>query len=126
MREIKFRAWCETKKVMFTPADNTSFVIHPDGMVETSTFGPIKPLLMQYTGLKDQNDVEIYESDLLKNKSGRICVVKWHEYAAMFDCEPVVIVKNDNAGGFKNNCWSRWIEVIGNIHQNPELLQANK
>lgn len=80
--------------------------------------------VMQYTGLKDQNDVEIYESDLLKNKSGRICVVKWHESAAMFDCEPVVIVKNDNADGFKNNCWSRWIEVIGNIHQNPELLQA--
>lgn len=80
----------------------------------------------QYTGLKDKNRKEIYEGDLIRNDSGRICVVEWHEYAGCWDATAEKIVCKDNADGFEPVKWKHYVEVIGNIYDNKELLHSKE
>ena len=128
MREIKFRAWDISKRkilrnVGFHPhicmihegyktGDDAELTIAPD-------FTNYK--IMQYTGLKDKNGVEIYEGDIIKaNESG---VSKEWAYKEL-------VAFDDKWHGFAPMCLPRMvgrrivIEVIGNIHQNPELLHG--
>lgn len=109
MRDIKFRAWDSV----------ISNMAHFDIYNAAGRVLPEFPL-MQFTGLTDKNGVDIYESDLLSNGSGRICEAKWHPVAGCWDAEPVVCA--GDSGGFKCNLWGGWVEVIGNIHENPDLL----
>jgi uncharacterized phage protein (TIGR01671 family) len=83
-------------------------------------------ILMQYTGLKDKNGVEIYEGDILKNPDqGEL---EYHE-------DPIngqVVWWNLLGWTLANKDGSIWedvdylanyeLEVIGNIYENPELL----
>jgi len=114
MREIKFRAW-DRKMVEMEYQDNdTSWgafwdSVHPDS----------EKILMQYTGLKDKNGKEIYEGDLIRNESLRICEVIFMSGA--FDAKPVNVPIKSDAVGFKLEAWRYRIEVIGNIYEHPEL-----
>ena len=69
--------------------------------------------LMQYTGLKDKNGVEIYDGDI--DKSGN--VIKWNSDKAMY----ALYSKENNLMSWP--LFGKEIEVIGNIHSNPELLK---
>lgn len=106
-REIKFRCWnafsqcmhdwsemVEKNKIHLLTNKNKSYVCE------------------QYTGLKDKNGVEIYEGDILECGSGYLWVVKWNEVHCGF------LAEGEDVSELNFNA-----EVIGNIHQNPELLK---
>lgn len=81
--------------------------------------------IMQSTGLKDKNGVEIYEGDLVQNGRGEIGYVTYLLQETGF----VVVLKNtDYRLGHRNTGESYdmayWHEIIGNIYENPELLEV--
>lgn len=85
-------------------------------------------VLMQSTGLKDKNGVEIFEGDIVVNQYGNVGYVAYLQQEAGF---VVVLKKSDYRLGHRNTGESYDVttnhEVIGNIHSNPELLeQANE
>ena len=116
MREIKFRVWNKTQKVMGT-VEKINFVtgyVVNDSFVSESEDEEI--ILMQYTGLKDKNGKEIYEGDIVENNYIK-WVIDWYEGG--------VYLKQI---GKEYNTW--WIggeyehsEVIGNVYENPELIK---
>ena len=79
-------------------------------------------ILMQYTGLKDKNGKEIYEGDIISNGYEK-CIVVWVKEQAGF------MLKLTNKEYEKEKWTNPMIdlrkddEVIGNIYENPELLE---
>ncbi|HDH1906638.1 TPA: hypothetical protein PIS40_001664 [Staphylococcus aureus] len=72
--------------------------------------------LMQSTGFKDVNGVEIYEGDIVQDSySGEVSFIEFQEGAFYITCSNVteLISENDDI-----------IEIIGNIFENEELLEA--
>lgn len=128
-REIKFRAWDGDKKEMHLPeyTDKEDFHILSDGsIVYTQEYGydrheltnrrPDTWVLMQFTGLHDKNGKDIYEGDIL---DGRI-LVTWRNDLASFALSKQGWAYDHYFGEAVDPGHT---EVIGNIHQNPELLQ---
>jgi hypothetical protein len=127
MREIKFRAWDKEEEKMLIVAEIDFHQKHLWGVwYESETRqGNYKLLLdnailMQYTGLKDKNEKEIYEGD----------IVIPHKAPYKID-EPCEIIYF--GAGFTPKGWGTsglmydydW-EVIGNIYENGELLTLPK
>lgn len=123
----KFRAWDKTENKMW----NVETIYIEDEWVKVnngSIYGTTKDLvrdyvLMQSTGLKDKNGVEIYEGDIVRYNRGISWSVEKFPY----------VVKNSMEGfvfeyGLIQHSLSKKIEyvtVIGNIYENPELLEDN-
>ena len=133
MREIKFRAWDEANNEMVYSDKEDCFYINTKGVLFMYSKKPTKKgedyhkdyNVMQYTGLKDKNGVEIFEGDLLRvldNKNGVLQVEFKNAYVGGW-----VLTHNStddwlSLGARK----SEDIEVIGNKYENPELLGETK
>jgi len=123
MREIKFRAWHKEKKIMGEVLGIDILhkeIFFSNGDVDCCGFADLKYIeLMQYTGLKDKNNKEIYEGDILldrNNKKPYKVIFKNGSFRAEFE------------GDFEEHSFdlidvvAQGCEVVGNIYENPELL----
>lgn len=131
MREIKFRAWDIRHSCMETIHDLYWF--EENGVHDGSGEGcNSNYILEQFTGLHDKNGKEIYEGDILHGREeGDGETTAWADVYFQ-------IVYDEKLAGFmaheskiKDSAWDEQIcelnteyEVIGNIHENPELLNA--
>lgn len=115
MREIKFRAWDKEEQEMIYGIEATP--LHFYEYLEMENF-----MVMQYTGLKDKNDKEIYEGDIVKQWDGiKQIIFEDFMWAAVEKLGEVVNSSCEEMLPFiSNDC-----EVIGNIYENKELLDDN-
>lgn len=129
MREIKFREWDDG---MGTKAyySGDSIFISGHGKALVDEFGDRfdennTTIIEQYTGIKDMNSVEIYEGDIIKfhvvmlspdDKVGYVTYYPEYGYSIILPLGRV-LRQEYWASGDKHT-----IEVIGNIHEDEELL----
>lgn len=126
-REIKFRAW-DDAIIHIMPQMVGPFMIKNSVL---ASYANINAPLMQYTGLKDKNGVEIYEGDILRTKNygshpPQIWEVVWspnNTYFTGFGYKARNGIINSLSQAFTV---TRDMEVIGNIYENPELLEAQR
>ena len=131
MREIKFRVWDKTFKMMLNP--ELVDIDFSEGKIEVTTdtlryeevyTDEIKDfVLMQYTNFKDKNGKEIYEGDILKIK---------------IDVETINLYVKYDKGEYRLIGERKWgnslyryidfcnVEVIGNIYENEDLIKNIK
>lgn len=133
MREIKFRAWDATRKVMLNPAmpiiTGKGMYWMTSGELCWDMLGVDEYALMQFTGLLDKNGVEIYEGDLCADKDSIVQIV-WsenHQWGCKIVKTKYILEKDLTFPLWQwDRCeknGNRELEVIGNIHKNPGLLE---
>jgi len=108
-REIKFRAWDKVSQTMRYGAEHSLTMC----LMNARDFE-----LMEYTGLKDKNDTEIYEGDIMKHPfyPDNLQVKHFDEkYVSAFLLSP------DGVYGLRSMDFPS-SEVVGNIYGNKELL----
>lgn len=125
MNEIKFRAWNKVFSKMITHIRMIDFVYKKiqydtDSTLDcTKRFGDIE--LMQYTGIKDKDGTEIYDGDIVRCFSHSLSKVEFKKgcFGLTSDGlhEPYFAPFSDIYG---------YCEILGNIYENPELLEAMK
>lgn len=120
MREIKFRAWDGIDMLEVTElAIQRRLIFWKFGQGNTIRFDEIE--LMQYTGLKDENGVEIYFDDLTKINNKIYRVVK------LFGAVAFVCPKTGDFWNYACNlATSKFGELVGNVYENHELLKVEE
>jgi uncharacterized phage protein (TIGR01671 family) len=136
MRTIKFRAWDKTQKAMIYPESELTKTHHegsfpPDGMeveitlegyahinqqyaYESTSYLDNELTLLQFTGLRDKNGVEIYEGDYFRNtESGSVFEVYFAENCACYRAKRRDGWHFDLQQLYPIDNW----EVIGNIYE---------
>ena len=136
MREIKFRAWDKLEREMICEALEIKNIGLGEGsvLIDKGTQRGNELTWLQYTGLKDKNGKEIYESDIVELRNidddPENFTVVW-EKSGYFTLKPFI----DNEGyvptlGYftdrdsNDNYYT--IEIIGNIYENSDLIKEAK
>jgi uncharacterized phage protein (TIGR01671 family) len=137
MRTLKFRAWHpEWKRFVYFDQLHLFWDTHAGGYRLVSNqetnetycqFDPSQVTIQQFTGLKDKNEQEIYEGDILQIPDEEVenCVrspyghVWFGEHSAEY-----MVSYNHLYSEVADQLWNRNHDsvVVGNIHQNPEFI----
>jgi len=128
---MKFRVWDKKDKVMLgvkgydevKKVFNCYRYYNPKNEHITIYVPKDNSILMWYIRFKDKNNKEVYEKDIIKDKKGDKWIIQWNDVEFCYD---VVLIG-------KIECWKHLsdllsenegdVEVIGNIYENPELLE---
>lgn len=134
----KFRAWDKTTSKLHVVngiyCDNKKIHYIDDNRVRFVGFDNV--IIMQSTGLKDKNGKEIFEGDVVSRNSGMPSVVEFGKWIYEEDFG----YKIKNIGFYLNSSYDddeffqamdyedirKNYEVIGNIYENPELLEEKE
>lgn len=124
MREIKFRAWNKSSEKLM----NWDFIKSVGNLQKLLTLHHVE--VMQFTGLTDILDNEIYDGDIVIDDSGRIWAIEWDSHCPGF----VFVLQSEKKkfdgriGSMRSRCQDylmKKMELIGNKYQHPELLTPN-
>ena len=124
----RFRAWLKKKQEMDNEIDHISWLedeLYCIGDGITYMVSAKDLVLMQSTGLKDKNGKEIFEGDILDYK-GRKALVRWHGSYASFIYRFVDELQKRKTEWKPLYLAYMKCEIIGNIYENPELLEESK
>ena len=125
MREILFRGkrTDDGEWIQGMPCATEKSGIYAIQTLQGGIFDIIPETVGQYTGMTDKNGKKIFEGDILDTPD-RLVVVTWLAGNAQFDCEFIKYAHDIMITNFKGICprYFCMYEVIGNIHDNPELI----
>jgi uncharacterized phage protein (TIGR01671 family) len=128
MREIKFRGWNpEVSKMLYNVAVSNNCFVHPEQTSGSDSWDAKlveskEIILMQYTGLKDKNGKEIYEGDIIFDGVSNQ-IVKFNDAFIDIKHGHGECYYNCSIFLFSNYGKGDEIEIIGNIYENPELME---
>ena len=130
-RDIKCRAWDKRDNLMRNW--NSLCAIRygnnriTDKSIDDNLFNDPDFEMMQFTGLKDSNNKDIYEGDIVKALSSDnkyLSIVRWDDGDGRWAFQSLLSKSMSYCYNLTYGC-SRW-EIVGNIHENPELLDKDK
>lgn len=119
---FKFRVWCNREKCYLYNAEMNNAIV--------LTQLPDYKIAEQCTGLKDKNGKLIYESDIVKSDSDSIYYIKWDKKTSSFREEksnlPDMAYKAGHHLSLCADIYCKSYTIIGNIHENADLLGEKK
>ncbi len=139
MRKLKFRAWSKGEGCWCG-----AFSIHKTGMISDmidakidkssglalsdAHWGENDLIVTEYIGIRDIKGKDIFEGDIVKNEYGTIGVIEYRQdvFCAEFiinQISKVVDWTDDFYDEFGMRNYFTQVEIIGNIYENPELIE---
>lgn len=121
MREIKFRVWDKRNKKWVEAGQSLlGYLIAWVSDYKFGILGRGDYEIVQYTGIKNKNGKELWESDIIENEHGERWLIVWEGTGFR-----VALRGNKEAIYAPNEYWFNSCKKIGNIYENPELLEES-